>query len=80
MTDAYLCLADRGGLKTVLLETELSKRQIASLMEDRSDRMAFWTVLDPLEAQVIDSLLEAAEYSPALYYLESKSRFLGRYA
>ena len=78
MTDAYLCLADRDGLKAVLPETAFSKRQLARLVENRTDRMALWTVLDPQEAQVIDSLLQEAEYIPAMRYLESYIQHWGR--
>ncbi|MDX1927981.1 MAG: hypothetical protein SFV81_15760 [Pirellulaceae bacterium] len=78
MTNAYLCLADRDGLKTVLPETAYSKRELARLMADRKDRLALWTVLNPLEAQVLESLLQHAEYIPAMRYLESNIRYWGR--
>lgn len=78
MTHAYLGLADSDGLKTLLPETDSLQRRFSQRIRDDRQQIAVWSVLDSHAVDVIQQLLDAADYRTAWRYLQSHSAHFGR--
>ena len=78
MMQAYLGWADHSGLRVLQPETDLTQRRFIQNLSDDHDRVAVWIVADSTVLQVLDFLLNSADYREAWTYLQSHSAYFGR--
>jgi len=79
MNDSWIALADRRGLKLLVLETSHTIRFVLRRAR-RENAECFWTVLTPQHAQFIEQLLQMGSTAAALKLLEHLATDMGRIA
>jgi len=77
MNDSWIALADRHGLKLLILETSHTIRFMLRRAE-RQKAECFWVVLTPHHAQFIEQMLRLGDAAAALRLLEHLATNMGR--